>query len=142
MKTGGRLSAQEWMAEIKNKIDEAREDVAPAVFSMIAEGISDGYHTFGELYDHRFALFAALCRSIAEDDSYPVSMVWKSRAHSDGSKFEGWFIMGLVTEPGKQITYHLPDKLWDRCGFATNLIKAPEWDGHTPADVVDRLWRL
>ena len=99
--------------------------------------ISDGYHTFGELYDHRIALFIALCKQlhIANEDS----PVWKSRRHSDGSSFDGWFIMGIFTEHGKQMTYHLPDSKWDEAAFAVERTHAPEWDGHTAAEVVNRL---
>lgn len=99
--------------------------------------ISDGYHTFGELYDHRIALFIALCKQlhITNEDS----PVWKSRQHSDGSSFDGWFIMGIFTEHGKQITYHLPDSKWEQTAFAEERAHAPEWDGHTAAEVVNRI---
>jgi hypothetical protein len=31
---------------------------------------------------------------------------------------------------------------WEETNFAPELEKAPEWDGHTPADVLDRLKAL
>ena len=68
--------------------------------------------------------------------------VWKTRMHSDGSVWDGWFILGIGEEPGKQITYHLPESKWDECIFADEYIKAPEWDGHTSADVLERLKQL
>lgn len=73
--------------------------------------VSDGYHTFNELYDHRAALFIALAAHVAanEDTGY----VWRSKLHSDGSAYNGWFVMGIGVKPGEQITYHLPMSRWD-----------------------------
>ncbi len=108
--------------------------------------ISDGYHTFDELYDHRITLFIALCRIVQSweiEHSWPdCPPVWRSRLHSDGSSFEGWFVLGLGEAPGKQITYHLPESRWEETGFADELSKSPEFDGHTSADVLERLKRL
>ncbi len=102
--------------------------------------VSDGYHTMGELYDHRVTLFIALCRTIQQKTGQDVT--WRSRLHADGSSFEGWFILGIYQEKSKQITYHLPLKDWERCNFALTLEKAPEWDGHTSAEVIQRLKQL
>ena len=100
---------------------------------------SDGYHTFNELYDHRITLFIALCAEIAFNDQYPAGYVWRSKLHSDGSAFDGWFIMGIGTKPGDQITYHLPISRWDETNWLTERPRAPEFDGHTSADVLQRL---
>lgn len=97
--------------------------------------VSDGYHTFSELYAHRIALFIALCGMI--DDGH--GNVWRSKAHSDGSIWLGWFILGINTKMGEQITYHLPISDWERTDFARTVDKAPEYDGHTSADVLSRL---
>lgn len=35
--------------------------------------------------------------------------------------------------------YHLPMSEWDNCKWANTLENAPEWDGHTSADVLKRL---
>lgn len=99
--------------------------------------ISDGYHTFGELYEHRIVLFICLCFYLYKDH-----YVWRSKAHSDGSIFDGWFIMGIGEKKGEQISYHLPMRFWDNTLFAKTLGRAPEWDGHTSADVLDRLKSL
>lgn len=101
---------------------------------------SDGYHTFNELYDHRIALFIALCSEI--DARTPTGHVWRSKLHSDGSCFDGWFVMGIGTEPGDQITYHLPLSRWaDTDWLGTERPQAPEFDGHTSSDVLQRLRR-
>lgn len=56
--------------------------------------ISDGYHTFGELYDHRITLYIALCRVLANADysgnwHFEVNPTWRTTAHSDGSVWDG-----------------------------------------------------
>jgi len=94
--------------------------------------VSDGYHTFGQLYDHRITLYIALAKKMASD-------VWRSVHHSDGSMYEGWFILGINKEKGKQITYHIPMERWEETDFAENLPMAPEWDGHTSEDVLNRI---
>ena len=100
---------------------------------------SDGYHTFNELYDHRITLFLALCAHIANGYGY----VWRSKLHSDGSSFDGWFVMGIGAEPGEQITYHLPMSRWEEAAtIGRELSRAPEFDGHTSADVITRLKAL
>ncbi len=95
--------------------------------------ISDGWHTFGELYQHRNRLFIALCKA------YPEVPVWRSKLHSDGTNIEGWFLLGMHKERGKQISYHLPLSLWKETTFAETLDMAPEFDGHTSFDALERL---
>jgi len=121
--------------------------------------VSDGYHTFDELYDHRITLYIALAKFANDDDFRKMEQVkflrgfawrkedwtravWRSKVHSDGSTFDGWFVLGLGREAGKQITYHLPDARWDECAFAETLDKSPDFDGHTSADVLARIKAL
>ena len=100
--------------------------------------VSDGYHTFGELYEHRIVLYIAFCK-LAERDN---KLIWRSRKHSDGSEWDGWFLLGIGEKEGKQITYHLPTSYWDQCEFAYTKDKAPAFDGHTSADVLSRIASL
>lgn len=123
--------------------------------------ISDGYHTFGELYNHRIILYIDLCLYLhlinhgglvydnnkfgGGEPSTRFSakhQVWKTKVHSDGSIWEDWFLLGIDKEKGKQITYHLPMEYWFNCSFAETLDKAPEFDGHTSVDVLERLKSL
>jgi hypothetical protein len=98
--------------------------------------ISDGYHTFGELYEHRIVLYIALCKA---EDVVSGGNSWRSKLHSDGSVWDGWFILGINKKAGCQITYHLPMSKWNDCEFAETLEKTPEWDGHTSEDVLKRI---
>lgn len=99
----------------------------------------DGYHTFDELYDHRIELFIGLCRKIAYKGDREI---WRSKLHADGTSYDGWFILGINKSKGSQITYHLPDKEWENTHFAEKLETAPEFDGHTSDDVLERLKKI
>ena len=134
-----------------NIINEVNDNIARAKSQGLEVGsVSDGYHTFDELYEHRITLYIALCRLIVQsarklrltDFHASSTPVWRSKAHSDGSVWEGWFILGIGVEAGKQITYHLPESKWKETEFAKTIEKAPEWDQHTPADVLLRLAAL
>jgi hypothetical protein len=95
--------------------------------------VSDGYHTFEELYDHRTALFISFLKS-------RPTVSWMSKRHCDNSQWEGWFVAG-TTLPTGDITYHLRVKYWDAM-VRSNIIVldvAPKWDRHTSKDVLDRL---
>lgn len=101
--------------------------------------ISDGYHTFDQLYEHRIVLYIALCKEL--DDTFKHH-VWRSKRHSNGTVWDGWFLLGIGIEKGKQITYHLPMSKWKECEFAEKFQTAPEFDGHTSEDVLKRISEL
>lgn len=95
--------------------------------SADVEKMSDGYHTFADLYEQRLILSAALAKNNPH--------AWKSKRHEDGSVpfGGGWFIMGFDTDEGCY-TYHYELKDWDlfQC---KELDKGKPWDGHTSKDV-------
>ena len=112
------------------------EDINKAIQELPdnkAGKISDGYHTFDELYDHRITLFIALCHALEGYHKF-----WKTYLHSDGTKWDGWFIAGITFDEGGQITYHIPEDRWEELDVP-EIAKAPEYDGHTPKDVIDRI---
>ena len=94
------------------------------------EKISDGFHTFDELYDHRAVLFSIICNQ-------NFNIAWKSRLHSDGTMYDNMFIAGIDTYYGK-ITYHIENKYWSLFKIR-ELEIAPEFDGYSSDDVLDRL---
>lgn len=98
----------------------------------IDENTSDGFHTFKELYEHRFELFLSLCHARRAD-------AWRSKLHGDGTMFEGWFVLGLFHKAGKQMTYHLPLSRWSDCHWAKTFERVPGFDGHASNDVLARL---
>jgi hypothetical protein len=95
--------------------------------------VSDGYHTFDELYYHRMILFSVICKKFLLNS-------WKSKLHEDGTMFSDYFIAGVNTKEG-QFTYHYHLKYWDEFEGVKELEKAPEWDGHSPASI-KRLFSL
>lgn len=89
--------------------------------------LSDGYHTFDELYAHRMILFSVICNQNKDK-------AWKSWLHSDGTMFDDYFIVGITTLEG-DFTYHYHKNDWDRFKVK-ELTNASEWDGHTSWDIV------
>lgn len=125
--------------------------------------ISDGYHTFNELYEFRKIYNAFLfnewakqvteIKEWAKDDkgrlyAKVVSKkckydVHKSICHNNGELCfgGGWFVVVAVL-PSGQITNHYKMEDWD-------LFKIPEvekakyeFDGHTSKDVLERMLNL
>lgn len=138
---------------IKNYTKHSREVTpgdAPNVHEFEGEAleVSDGYHTIEELYDHRITLFIALCKVIWRrysdmDMTTNGKEVWRSKLHHDGTGYDGWFMLAIGEDPGKQITYHIPMSRWKETDFANTFDKAPvPFDGHSSADVLERLKAL
>ena len=96
--------------------------------------VSDGYHTFNELYHHRAVLFSVICNEHPE-------LAWKSKRHSDGSMYDGMFIVGIDTPDGPA-TYHYDVEPYWEMFRVKELDRAPEWDGHTPAEAIMRIGTL
>lgn len=96
--------------------------------------ISDGYHTFGELYEHRIQLFITLARMLVKNPS--VQYVWRYKTD------DKWFLLGINKKEGEQITYHIPISKWNETSFADTTNIRPLYDGHTSTDVLDRLKKL
>ena len=94
--------------------------------------ISDGYHTFDELYFHRMVLFSVICMTYRDK-------AWKSWKHHDGTMYDDYFIVGIDTPKG-QYTYHYHKDYWD-IFIVRELSYAPEFDGHKPEDI-KRLFSL
>lgn len=94
-------------------------------------GVSDGYHTFDELYHHRAVLFSFIV------NSHP-DLSFKSHMHHDGTMYENMFIVGINTPYG-QVTYHYDSNPYWNYFHCPVLEYAPEWDGHTPSEAIERL---
>jgi hypothetical protein len=98
---------------------------------------SDGYHTFNELYEFRKAYNAALFNEWAAGGKCSVHKSW--RHHDGGLCFGGgWFIVVAVLPDG-QISNHYEAKDWDLFAVPETERALFEFDGHTGADVVERL---
>lgn len=107
---------------IQRRIDRNREG------GYIETGkLSDGYHTFDELYFHRMILFSTICSTYRDK-------AWKSKLHDDGTMFDNYFIVGIDTPEGAY-SYHYHMEYWGHFKDIKELEKAPKWDGHKPEDI-------
>lgn len=99
------------------------------------EDISDGYHTFRDLYYQRMVLFATIVKQNKE-------LAWKSLRHEDGELcFDGdWFIVGIDTPEGSY-TYHYEMNFWSMFD-CQELERGKHWDGHTDKDVTRLLYLI
>ena len=98
--------------------------------------VSDGYHTFGELYHHRAILFATICNQ-------NPNIAWKSKQHDDPNlpMYDGMFICGIETPEGNA-TYHYDiDPYWNMF-HVKELERPPKYDGHTPSQAIERIKHL
>lgn len=119
-----------WLAEKEQVVFRFLKELQPN------EGqVSDGYHTFNELYDFRREYNAALVNTHA----YPCH---KSLRHSDGELCfgGGWFIV-MMELPTGQISNHYEIKYWNEFNCEERECAEP-WDGHTDKDVLARLSSL
>lgn len=97
--------------------------------------VSDGSHTFNELYYHRMILFSIICNNLNDGKC----KAWKSWKHSDDTMFDDYFIVGITTPEG-DYSYHYHKDYWNE--FAVDELEtAPVYDGHLPSDI-GRLVRI
>lgn len=104
--------------------------------------ITDGYHTFDELYDYRMLYNAAFFNFLASLPGNPYN-VHMSFCHSDGELCFGgsWFIV-MANLPTGQVSNHY--KIITDFGYFSCVPlrdKADVWDGHTPEDAKERIAR-
>lgn len=92
------------------------------------DDLSDGFHTFRQLYYQRMMLFATIVKQNKDK-------AWKSLRHEDGELCfgGGWFIVGIDTPEGIY-TYHYEDNFYSLFD-CEELECAKHWDGHTGKDV-------
>lgn len=116
------------------------------------QSISDGFHTMDELYEFRKMYNALLFNEWAErgdcliHDKYNIHHRVKHSVHKSWKHYDGeipfndpdWFIVSAMLSTGL-ITNHYHKDDW-------NLFKVPhvekalfEYDGHTSADVLQRM---
>lgn len=133
------LNDDEWKSRL-GKLYRDAIDIAFATLQAQAEAkknpgeISDGYHTFNEVYHHRAVLFSVICNQNPERS-------WKSKKHHDGTMYDGIFIVGIDTPDGPA-TYHYDiNPYWD-IFTVPEVDRAPKWDGHTPGEAIRRIGTL
>ena len=90
--------------------------------------LSDGFHTFNQLYYQRMMLFATIVKQNHDK-------AWKSLRHEGGELCfgGGWFIVGVDTPEGSY-TYHYETNFYSLFD-CVELKRGKHWDGHTEKDV-------
>lgn len=100
-------------------------------FKIIDNDISDGYHTFSELYEHRCLLYLALIQNVESCNRYVVE-----------EHYDGWDLIVWTVEAvnDSQISYHVPIKYRH---LYTNVQRRHkdeyQYDGHTSDGVLETL---
>jgi len=146
------------MTEDQIKFEETQAAVYSCPSNVIKK-LSDGYHTFKELYEFRLmynaALFNAWGESLkinpkwAANNSHkePINLpkydVHKSWRHYDGELCfnGGWFVV-VAMLPSGQITNHYEAEHWEKFKIPSTVKAKYEFDGHTSQDVLKRLKKL
>lgn len=130
---------------IKDKtgnIYTCKEDLFDKIYERVNDpseddmgNVSDGYHTFNELYRYRMLYNAAFFNELAKGDI----KVCKSHKHYDGEECfgGGWFIV-MAELPTGQISNHYENRYWELFNIP-ELDTAWEWDGHTSNEAADRI---
>ena len=136
---------------VYDNIDEAPIHSATPLENI--KSLSDGYHTYDELYEFRKMYNAVLFNEWANTpktnkqsltgtvtNEYGVHKSWK---HNDGELCfgGGWFIVSAMLPTGL-ISNHYKAEDWDLFHIPEVEKALYEFDGHTPQDVLIRLKNL
>ena len=100
-------------------------------------GISDGYHTFDELYYYRMLYNAMAVNMLYWDRTVPV---FKSKKHHDGKPcFDGKYFIVQMILPTGYVANHYELKYWDLFKVSEQERAPYEYDGSTPAEEAERI---
>ena len=96
------------------------------------DDVSDGYHTFDELYYQRMMLTKTV--ALAAVTNFDKDTVYRSKLHADGTMYKDFFIVVFNTPEGN-FSYHYHMMFWGVFDFLKERPNAEEFDGHTWKDV-------
>lgn len=127
------VNADQLVKNIQNLIDWGKKNL----HNFNENDISDGYHSFNELYEFRKMYNAALFNEWAKQNKHDVH---KSIRHHDGELCfgGGWFIVVAMLPTG-QISNHYKMRDWDLFKVPVTQTAKYPFDGHTGKDVLNRL---
>lgn len=140
-----KASEGDWIIKgIKGEFYPCKPDIFKDSYELASEpidtgSISDGHHTFDELYRYRMLYNAALFNVWYEEAPYNEFQVHKSWKHSDGELCfgGGWFIV-VAQLPTGQISNHYKEEFWPLFKIV-EWEKAAKYDGHDPKEAAIRL---
>lgn len=122
-----------------NLTEQINNEIKEHVHEIDTDLISDTWHTFGELYQHRSILYIKLCQELSLKKKY---FVFKTKKHYDGSIMKGYFILGIKLPDQSYISYHMKNKDWLLCEFAKEIEKSPIEKKYTSTDAISNLLKL
>lgn len=120
------------MQTIQKSIESAKSEGLPV------SQLSDGFHSFDELYRARLALTVALFNEWAsQGNKYAVQKSWR---HSDGGLCfgGGWFIVVAKTPKGL-VSFHYAKENWNLFKIEEVPQSTHDFDGHSTEDALTRL---
>jgi len=117
--------------DIQKEIDKLNE-----VSGREVAKLSDGHHTFDELYEFRKVYNAMTANLLSKYTDFPIYKSWK---HSDGEYCFGedkkWFIVEMHLPTG-QVSNHYRAIEWDLFKIKEVEIPTIEYNGHKPKDTL------
>lgn len=128
------------------KVSEVFDSLTGIKRAFVFEGddleVEDEYHSMKELYQHRMALNIALFNLLGRIyKQYKNVKVLKSRLHSDGTMFEGYFVVVAVIPGAGQASWHYKLEHWSKFDIPEED-NAPTYDGHTPEQAMERIQKV
>lgn len=121
--------------EIKRSIEKFREVERSCSLSEL----SDGYHTFAELYEYRKIYNACMFNELYKAGKYGIH---KSKRHFTKEEcFGGGYFIVMAALPTGQVSNHYKLEDWNLFAIEEREF-ADEWDGHTPAVAAHRLTKF
>ena len=121
------------MSALKEAVSKEEMDAIVAAAAEAAGlddvgDLSDGWHTFNDLYHQRCILFAVLVGLFPD-------LSWKTKRHDNGELcHDGKNFLVCIETPEGPYSYHYPLKDWDKFK-CVEIDKALPFDGHTDKDV-------
>lgn len=110
--------------------------------------LRDEYHSIGELYEFRKAYNALLFNTWAKYEGWNGQVIPQYDVHKSWKHYDeelcfggGWFIVVAILPTG-QITNHYKAEDWDLFQIPAVEKAKYEYDGHTPADTLERMKQL
>ena len=122
-----------------NIINKINQEIKENEENIDTDLISDTWHTFGELYQHRSILFIKLCKELSLKKDYQV---FRTKKHNDESIMEEYFILGVKLPDHSYISYHINNEYWDLCEFAKKIEKSPIKGKYTSNDALTNLLKI
>jgi hypothetical protein len=127
----------------KNYINDLSKDL------VSIDSVSDGYHTFEELYVQRTVLLSLAINSLTllkMNGHISDLLILKSLFHEDGTNFgDTTFLLAVAfvyEGEAKQFSFHCMKNTWDLFTVPAYVNSIIKYDGHTPQSAISNIETL